>query len=176
MKIIKLVIILLCIVAMQSCNSNKKTDQCKNFTDIRKNIPDSLYTIPVQLLNYYAKENYNAEYNNRAYDEIYYLKDKLNDKISIMYTKEGDNYMLEIKKIREEYKAFYIIWENLSMDTFSLFRDSIVFYSNIDSSMIKNYVPHYNGRSSNKNYKQIIIDFNKNVKNLDFFNEIKYIE
>ena len=177
MKTIKYAIILLCIVVMQSCKSNEKTDQSKTITDIQKTIPDSLYAIPVQMLNYYSKENYNAEYNNRAYDEIYYLKDKLDDKISIMYTKEGYNYMLEILKVKDEYKAFYIKWENLSLDMLnSRIRDSIIYYSCLDSIMIKEFISYYNGNSQKVFYKNIIVDFSKSVKNLDFFNGIKYIE
>ncbi|PIP76399.1 MAG: hypothetical protein COW85_14465 [Ignavibacteria bacterium CG22_combo_CG10-13_8_21_14_all_37_15] len=146
-------------------------------------VPDSLYNLDVDILNYHFPVFYQARFafeSTRA-EEYFLLGSIANRNIEIRY------YCLEkyipmdiivkIKIINGKSKGYFIKWRHHFSDYKTCeynICDSLI--TNLPSEMIKKIYPKFKEKIIHESFDKIIIDYNSQFRDLDFFNKIKFIK
>jgi|GEM_PF-3336284 len=152
-------------------------EQKKKITRI-DDYSDSLYTIKTEIKNKIYPVDYRATFTDYIHSEEYRLiRNIASNKISIQFSKEKFNYIIETKKFGDEYRSFFLKWKNLPNDMqLSKWKDSVTCFSNMDSISVRKIIPYFNGKTEVIELRGIIIDYGRDIRNLDFFNKIELNE
>lgn len=147
-------------------------------------IPDSLYNIDVDILNYYYPVFYEARYASAGTkDEEYFLHGDLvrGPKLEIGYYLLENyipmNIRITSKVINGKSKGYFIKWRHHAGDYKTCeydICDSLI--TNLPDEMIKKIYPKFKEKIIHESFDKITIDYKSQFRNLEFFNKIKFIK
>jgi hypothetical protein len=135
----------------------------------------------------YGYRNYYCEYETAHEKEIYCLKWLDNSTRIIQYNKGTTKILIFLKDFGNgRIKSCFIMWQNENSlpgipEDCASFDVKIDKYTkwiktNMNENIIKELYPDIKCSIVKKTYNKIEIDFTKDVKTLEFFNNIKFIE
>jgi len=147
-------------------------------------IPDSLYNIDVDILNYHYPVFYEARFSYAGtMVEEYFLHGNLvrGLKLEIGYYLLENyipmNIRITSKVINGKSKGYFIKWRHHAGDYKTCeydICDSLI--TNLPDEMIKKIYPKFKEKIIHESFDKIIIDYKSQFKNLEFFNKIKFIK
>ncbi|MFA6978313.1 MAG: hypothetical protein WC209_03230 [Ignavibacteriaceae bacterium] len=147
-------------------------------------IPDSLYNIDVDILNYHYPVFYEARYAfGPTKIEEYFIHGDLvrGPKLEIGYYLLENyipmNIRITTKVINGKSKGYFIKWRQhagyYKTCEYDIC-DSLI--TNLPSEMIKKIYPKFKERIILESFDKIVIDYKSQIRNLEFFNKIKFIK
>jgi hypothetical protein len=152
-------------------------------------IPADQYQIPLAMnLSHLPLNIQNVEFKceiRKANSREFYLMTRIGKKIQ--YSDYGSKEVLIFWRVFKEgvNKSCFIRWENgnSGMDAYDAeFYDTDIgkytkwIETNIDENIVKEMYPDIKCSITKKTYAKIEIDYDKDLQNLDFFRNIKFVE
>lgn len=188
MKYLKIIILIVIALSLFSCR--RKGSEIR--IDPQNN---SVFRISCEMKNYYhpfdSAPMYHAEYEWNGRYEEYYLKERAGTprEFEIKYTTilpthptvSMVNVVIGIREINGEYKGYYLMWKSWADNI----PTELDITTNLTAGELEEYYPECYPKINkqikvrnviHKDYKKIVVDFSKTVLNLDFFNNLKFIE
>ena len=167
-------------------------------------IPNVEFNTPVKFIhpvyivgalesNFYMV-NYRAEYSGPTGEEESFIIKNYNNKVlKIRYSGYLNETLIWVKGFvsSDSGRACFIRWHNdtkkinntgvvvtksESLPGIKIDETTIFLETNIDATIIKKLYPKLKCKIINKNYEEIKMDCNKPVTNLEFFNNIQFVE
>ena len=162
----KQLVLYLTIFLLLSCN--KSTNEFER--------DDQFFTINTQIKNYDSCVSctYQSKYYNKGITYEFSIKKNNDGDLVIRYDDERFSNIIVVRKINDLYKSFYYSIEKFESNNLTGINKLIV-RSNLEVEKFSKIYPYAYGEFQQMRISDIIIDFNYEIQNLAFFNQIEII-